>query len=116
MMSGIPAYNDCAKNVLEPAMDQSALARIKALEAAGEQENPGYMNLLMEYYYRRHILRMPPDQWPNPVNRAFAHLNPKVYIPMQGLSELGAGGKLLHWDRTAESRQIAVSTLVIAAY
>ena len=84
--------------------------------AAGKYENPRYMDLLMEYYYRRHILRMPPDQWPDPVNRAFAHLNPKVYIPMQGPSELGAGGKLLHWDRTAELPQIAVPTLVIAAH
>ena len=46
--------------------------------------------------------------------RAFAHLNPKVYIPMQGPSELGASGKLEKWDRSAELKNIAVPTLVIA--
>jgi hypothetical protein len=30
------------------------------------------------------------------------HLNPKIYVPMQGPSELGASGKLEKWDRTAE--------------
>jgi hypothetical protein len=83
--------------------------------AAGKYEDPQYMNLLMENYYRQHILRMPPDQWPNPVMRALAHLNPKVYVPMQGPSELGASGKLLHWDRTADLPKITVPTLIIAA-
>lgn len=54
---------------------------------------------------------MPPDQWPDPVNRAFKHLNPKVYIPMQGPSELGASGKLLNWDRTADLKNITVPAL-----
>jgi proline iminopeptidase len=115
MMSSIPAYNDCARNVLEPAMDPAALAKIKALEAAGKYEDPQYMNLLMEHHYRQHILRMPPEQWPDPVKRALKHWNPKVYIPMQGPSELGAGGKLLHWDRTADLPHIIVPTLVVAA-
>jgi proline iminopeptidase len=115
MMSSIPAYNDYAEKVLEPAMDQAALAKIKALEAAGKTDDPQYMELLMENYYTRHILRIPPEKWPEPVNRALAHLNPKVYVPMQGPSELGASGKLLHWDRTADLPQIAVPSLVIAA-
>lgn len=58
---------------------------------------------------------MPADQWPDPVNRAFKHLNPKVYIPMQGPSELGASGKLASWDRTADLRNISVPTLTIGA-
>ena len=58
---------------------------------------------------------MPPDQWPDPVNRTFKHLNTKIYIPMQGPSELGASGKLLHWDRTADLGRITVPTLVIGA-
>ena len=115
MMSSIPAYNAYAAKVLEPVMDQHALARIKALEAAGKTDDPQYLELLMANYYSQHILRMPPDQWPDPVNRAMAHINPKVYVPMQGPSELGAGGKLLHWDRTADLPRITVPTLVIAA-
>ena len=40
MMASIPAYNEYAENVLMPAMDQAALAEIKALEAAGKTDDP----------------------------------------------------------------------------
>jgi len=115
MMASIPAYNDYATNVLMPAMDQTVLAEIKRLEAAGDYENPHYMELLIPHHYAVHILRMPPDQWPNPVNRAFQKLNARIYVPMQGPSELGASGKLVDWDRVADLPKIAVPTLVIGA-
>ena len=115
MMASIPAYNDYAQSVLMPAMDQTALAEIKKLEAAGQHENPRYMELLIPHHYVRHLLRMPPDQWPDPVNRAFKHLNASIYVPMQGPSELGASGKLINWDRTADLGKVAVPTLVVGA-
>ena len=115
MMASIPAYNEYAKNVLMPAMDQKALAEIKALESRGMTDNPKYMELLVPHHYTQHILRMPADQWPDPVNRAFRHLNPKVYVPMQGPSELGASGKLANWDRTADLGKITVPALTIGA-
>jgi proline iminopeptidase len=58
---------------------------------------------------------MPLDEWPDPVNRGFAHINPKIYIPMQGPSELGISGSLERWDRTADLKDIRVPTLVIGA-
>jgi proline iminopeptidase len=115
MVPSIPDYNEYAANVLMPAMDQEALAEIKQLEAIGDTENPRYMELLMPHHYERHILRMPADQWPDPVLRAFEHLNPGVYVPMQGPSELGASGILAHWDRSADLGRLAVPTLTIGA-
>lgn len=115
MMSSAKSYNDYANNVLMPTMDQAALAEIKALEAAGKTDDPRYMELLMEHHYTKHILRMPPEQWPDPVNRAFKHLNPKIYVPMQGPSELGLSGKLLSWDRSRDLGNITVPTLTIGA-
>ena len=115
MVASIPAYNEYAQKVLMPAMDQKALAEIKRLEAAGRYDDPHYMELLMQHHYVQHILRMPADQWPDPVNRAFNKLNKKIYIPMQGPSELGASGKLVNWDRTADLGKIAVPTLAIGA-
>src|SRR5262245_12746180 len=115
MVASIPSYNEYAKNVLMPAMDQQVLAEIKALEAKEQYENPRYMELLIPHHYAQHILRMPPDQWPDPVNRAFKHINPKIYVPMQGPSELGASGKLVNWDRTKDIHAITVPTLVIGA-
>ena len=115
MMASIPAYNRYAETVLMPAMDQKALAEIKGLEAKKDFANPRYMELLIPNHYVHHILRLPPEQWPDPVNRAFKHMNPDIYIPMQGPSELGASGKLLTWDRTNDLAKIAPPTLVIGA-
>jgi proline iminopeptidase len=115
MMASMPAYNEYANQVLMPAMDQTVLAEIKRLEAAGDYENPRYMELLIPHHYVQHILRMPHNEWPDPVNRAFGHINPEIYVPMQGPSELGASGKLVNWDRTADLGRIVVPTLAIGA-
>jgi proline iminopeptidase len=115
MMSSIPAYVEYANKVLMPAMDQQVLAEVKALEANKDYKNPRYMELLMPAHYEKHILRRPAAEWPDPVNRAFAHLNDKIYIPMQGPSELGASGKLANWDRGKDLAKITVPTLVIGA-
>ena len=115
MMASGPAYNEYASQVLMPTMDQAVLAEIKQLEEAQDFESPRYMQLLMEHHYVHHILRMPLDQWPDPVNRAFNRLNRSIYVPMQGPSELGASGKLLTWDRSKDLGRISVPTLVIGA-
>jgi proline iminopeptidase len=115
MMASIPAYNRYAEEVLMPEMNQAVLAEVQRLEAAGDFQNPEYMDLLVPHHYVQHFLRMPADQWPDPVNRAFKHLNRAVYVPMQGPSELGASGKVANWDRTTDLERIAVPTLVIGA-
>ena len=117
MMSSVPKYNDYAEQVLMPAMDQGALAEIKAIEATGNIADPRYMHLLVEHYYVHHILRMPPQDWPEPVQRGFAHINQAIYVTMQGPSELGisADARLAHWDRTDDLATIEVPALVIGA-
>jgi proline iminopeptidase len=114
-MASIPAYNDYADAVLKPAMDADVLAEVEQLEAAKDYENPRYLELLIPHHYEEHVLRMPAEAWPNPVNRAFDHVNPDIYVPMQGPSELGASGKLVNWDRTADLHKLTVPTLTIGA-
>jgi proline iminopeptidase len=115
MMASIPLYNQYAEEVLMPQIDPEVLAEIKALEAAEDYQNPRYMDLLMEHHYVYHVLRAPADQWPEEVILGFEHINPNIYVLMQGPSELGASGRLIDWDRTADLSQIEVPTLVIGA-
>jgi proline iminopeptidase len=115
MMASIPAYNVYADEVLKPAMDPDVLAEVEALEAAEDYDNPRYMELLIPHHYELHVLRMPFAEWPDPALRGIGHVNPSIYVPMQGPSELGAGGKLVNWDRTADLPQIEVPTLTIGA-
>jgi proline iminopeptidase len=115
MMASIPAYIRYAETVLMPGMDAKALAEIKQIESAKDFQNPRYQELLIPNFYVKHFLRMPFDQWPDPVSRAMKHINASIYVPMQGPSELSASGKLEKWDRTADLSKIAVPTLSIGA-
>ncbi len=115
MMASIPAYVDYANNVLAKDMDPDALAEIRAFEAAEDYKNPRYEELLMREHYVHHILRMPLEEWPEPVVRSFKHMNTYVYTLMQGPSEFGASGLLENWDRTGDIHKITVPTLVTVA-
>lgn len=117
MMASAPEYNKYALEVLGPQMDPEVLNELQGLEARNDFSNPRYMELLMEHYYTEHLLRMPVEKWPQSVNLAFRHMNPQVYVYMQGPSEFGMYGNatLKDWDVTKELPNIKVPTLVIGA-
>jgi proline iminopeptidase len=115
MMASVPAYGKYADNVLAKQLKPEVLKEIRDIEAKGDYENPRYMELLMSNFYTEHILRMPLDKWPEPVNRSFAKMNQSLYVTMQGPSEFGVAGKLLNWDRVADLKKLTVPTLVIGA-
>ena len=117
MMSSIPDYTKYAHEVLGPQMPSEVFEEVMAIEAANDFDNPRYNELLFEHHYTAHILRYPLDEWPEAVNRTFNHLNPEVYIHMQGYSEFGITGNatLKDWDRSGDLKQISVPTLVIGA-
>ncbi len=117
MMASAPAYTAYAEQVLMPAMDPDVLARILDLERRGETADPLYMELLVEHYYTEHTIRMPVAEWPDPVRRGLDNINPDIYVPMQGPSEMGMSpeASLASWDRVDDLSRITVPTLVIGA-
>ncbi|MFP4092326.1 MAG: proline iminopeptidase-family hydrolase [Cyclobacteriaceae bacterium] len=115
MMASCPEYGQYAKEVLAKRMPVEVVEEIYALEAKEDFSNPRYMELLLNHHYVQHVLRMPVEEWPDPVNRGLAHVNPDVYVSMQGPSEFGIRGKLEKWDRKADLPKISIPTLVIGA-
>ncbi|NPA36832.1 MAG: proline iminopeptidase-family hydrolase [Chlorobi bacterium] len=117
MMASIPAYIKYANDVLGPELDPEILKEIKELEAKGLFTSDRYLELVSTYYYPEHVLRMPPEQWPEPVNRAFSKSNYNLYLAMQGPSEFGVVGdaKLKNWDVSKKLPEIKVPVLVIGA-
>ncbi len=115
MVPSVPDYIRYANEVLGPQLDPEVLAEIRKLEADQDFENPRYTELIITHYYPKHVLRMPLDEWPFPVNRAFANINKEMYVAMQGPSEFGMAGdcKLKSWDRNADLSKIEVPTLSI---
>lgn len=117
MMASAPAYNKYAEDVLGPQLDPKVFAQIKEFEKNKDYSNPKYMELLLNHYYTEHILRFPVAQWPESINRAFKHLNPNVYVYMQGPSEFGITGDatLKDWDITSKLKTLTVPTLTIGS-
>jgi len=115
MMASIPDYITYANDVLGPQLPSDVLKEIRALEAKGDYSNPRYSELIFANYYPEHVLRMPLKEWPDPVNRAFAHINPDLYVTMQGPSEFGVVGdaKLKNWDIKGKLSNISTHTLTI---
>ena len=115
MMSSAPEYGKYADDVLAKQMDPNVLDTVRMIEEKGDYSNPKYMELLYPHFYTKHILRMPLDEWPEPVNRSFARMNQSLYVTMQGPSEFGVSGKLVNWDIKNKLKEISVPTLVIGA-
>ena len=117
MMASAPEYNKYAEKVLGPQMDPKVLKEIQDLEKNNDFANPKYSELLFKYYYTEHILRKPLEEWPESINRAFKHINPNVYVFMQGQSEFGITGNatLKNWDVKSRLKTLTIPTLAIGA-
>ena len=113
MMSSCPDYDRYANEVLAKQLPPAVLDTLQMLEAKGDFANPKYMELLLPHFYNKHICRLPLDAWPDPMQRGMDHINPTIYVAMQGPSEFGISGKLEKWDRKADLPKIKVPTLTI---
>lgn len=112
MMSSITDYNEYNKKVLSSDMGQALIDSVKQMEANGQTEDPRYMQLL-QGFYDKHLCRIVPN--PDPVQRAFKHINYTIYKMMQGPSEFGASGRLLNWDIKSRLHEIKVPALTVGA-
>jgi proline iminopeptidase len=117
MMASIPEYEKYAEEVLGPQLPPDIYKEIKEMEANSDFSNPKYTELVTTYYYPEHVLRMPIEEWPESINRTFKHLNPNIYIYMQGYSEFGVTGNasLKGWDVSDKLKNLKVPTLTIGA-
>ncbi len=112
MMSSIDQYEIYGKK-LHSQMPKDKVDSIMNYEAKRMFSDPNYQRLLTTEYYNKHICRLP--VWPDPVNRAFKHVNYPIYLMMQGPSEFSVAGRLLHWDRSTDLKNITVPTLTVGA-
>lgn len=117
MVASVPEYNRYAQEVLAPQLPEEVLKEIKVLEANKDYGNPRYEELLMNHYYTEHILRKPLEEWPKSILLMFEHLNPEIYVYMQGPSEFGITSEatLSDWDVSDRLKEIEVPTLILGA-
>ncbi len=101
------AYNGKLRQALRPSLIDSLLV----FENADDYLNETYQELVFENYYRKHICRL--RDWPEPILRAFKHVNQEVYAYMQGPSEFVPGGILKDWSVWDRLNTLSVPTLTV---
>jgi proline iminopeptidase len=102
MMSSLDEYEKYAKEVLGPQMPDEVFQEIMKIEEEEDFENPRYEELLMEHHYQDHVLRKPIAEWPEAILRTLKHVNPNVYVYMQGYSEFGITASVTSPDDCSE--------------
>ncbi len=112
MMSSIPEY-EAYNKVLRKSMRPSFIDSVNMYETRNAYSDTTYQKMVLDEYYTKHLCRIVP--FPDPVQRAFKHVNNEIYVMMQGPSEFKVGGRLLSWDRTADLKNITVPTLMVGA-
>jgi len=110
MTASIPSYVRRLEE-LRSHLPRTLLDQMLAFEAAGDVENPEYLDLVQRHLYNHYICRLSP--WPEAVVRGFAHIANPVYHTMQGPNEFVVTGTFAQWDRWADLSAIAVPTLLI---
>ncbi len=104
-------YNEKLRAELRPTLLDSLIA----YEKENKFFDPVYQEMVTNEFYTKHICRMPAAEWPDPVKRTFKHMNPVIYVMMQGPSEFVPGGRLRGWDVTEQLKTIHIPTLSIGA-
>jgi len=80
-------------------------------EAKGQYNAPEYEESVLKNFYMKHICTV--DPWPEPLARAFKHLNIDVYNTMQGPNEFVITGNFKDWNSWNDLQNIRVPTLLI---
>jgi proline iminopeptidase len=113
MTAGIQSYLR-RLNTIKLQLPAEKIARLDALEAAEDYDNPEYTALMMDDLYPLAICRILP--WPESVSRAFRDANLQVYNTMQGKSEFVVTGYFKDWERWDSLHEIKTKTLVLGAH
>lgn len=96
---------------LKATVPQDVLDTLQCYEAVGDNYNPEYEDVMMEFY-KRFVCRL--DPWPEPLIRALNNMtsNPVPYETIQGPNEFTLTGNLKDWNRTDRLGEIDMPTLI----
>jgi proline iminopeptidase len=113
MTAGMQSYLKRTDMLKRTLLSPERLAKLNAMEAQKDYDNPAYDQIMNEDLYPKMLCRIEP--LPEPVIRAIRYQNEKIYIQMQGRSEFEVTGNLKDWERWDRLHEIKVRTLTIGA-
>jgi proline iminopeptidase len=109
-MDSFKRYTTQQKNEILTSKERAVF---DSLDKRKLYDSAEYQDLLMTRLYTRTICRMPVEEWPEPLLRAFKKSNQTIYRQMQGVDEFHVTGNFKDWDMWAKLPSIEVPTLVL---
>lgn len=91
------------------------IATYDSLDKLKAYDTPEFQKLMMNKLYTQVLCRLPIEQWPEPLMRAFRIVNNTIYIHMQGVDEFHVTGNIKTWNMWDRLPNIKVPTLVVGA-
>jgi len=113
MTAGIKSYVPYAEKLKRQFLSDRDLQVYDSLDKLKLYNGAAYQDLLMTKLYTHTICQIPPDNWPEPLLRAFNKENPAIYIQMQGVDEFHVTGNFKNWEFWDSLPSIKVPVLVI---
>jgi proline iminopeptidase len=113
MTAGIKDFVDYTSRLKSQLFTQEEKKMFDSLDRAQAYSSELYSNLLMNTLYTQVVCRLPLEEWPEPLVRAFKKPNQTIYVQMQGIDEFHVSGSLKNWDFWDRLPKITVPTLVL---
>ncbi len=113
MTASSKSYVTYTAKLKEQILSPQDIATYDSLDKLKAYDTPEFQNLLMNKLYTRVVCRLPIEQWPEPLMRAFKKANNNIYIQMQGVDEFHVTGNIKDWDMWDRLPNIKVPTLVL---
>ncbi len=113
MSAGIKGYLSYTAQLKQKYFSPQDIKTYDSLDNLKLYDSPQYQDLLMNKLYTQAICRIPVENWPEPIMRAFKKANHTIYIQMQGVDEFHVTGNFKDWEMWDRLPDIKVPTLVI---
>ncbi|AYL99502.1 alpha/beta fold hydrolase [Mucilaginibacter celer] len=113
MTAGVKGYVTYAAELKKKFFTRGDITVFDSLDRLKQYDSPQYNDLLMNKLYTQVICRLPIQNWPEPLWRAFKKANHTIYIQMQGVDEFHVTGNFKGWEFWDKLPDIKVPTLVL---
>ncbi len=113
MTASSKSYVNYTAKLKQQILSPQDIATYDSLDKLKAYNTPEFQNLMMSKLYTQCVCRLPLEQWPEPLMRAFKKANQTIYIQMQGVDEFHVTGNFKDWDMWDRLPNIKVPTLVI---
>lgn len=113
MTAGMKSYTHYAAQLKQKIFTAQDIKTYDSLDQLKLYDSPQYQDLLMNKLYTKVVCRIPVEQWPEPLMRAFKKANHTIYIQMQGVDEFHVTGNFKDWEMWDRLPNIKVPTLVL---